>query len=109
MEDKECTINMRLPKRFSNVKNLIIHVSKPEPKKRITNADRIRNMTDEELAKFMETVTCESHGWCDDCTSMRGEYCHGINDESNSLVQERLKWLKEEVVTNDRVKSSRKV
>lgn len=61
-----------------------------------TNADRIRNMTDEELAKFLESVTCETHGWCDDCTSMRGEYCHGLNDESNSLVQERLKWLKSE-------------
>ena len=65
-------------------------------KKVVTNADRIRSMTDEELAKFLEAITCETHGWCDECKSLKGEYCHGLNDESNSLVQERLKWLKSE-------------
>ena len=63
----------------------------------MTNADRIRSMTDEELAKFLEAVTCETHGWCNECKSLKGDYCHGLNDESNSLVQERLKWLKSEV------------
>lgn len=63
----------------------------------MTNADRIRSMTDEELAKFLEAITCETHGWCDDCPSLEGNYCHGLNDESNSLVQERLEWLKLEV------------
>ena len=62
-----------------------------------TNADRIRSMTDEELAKFLESVTCETHGWCEDCTSMRGEYCCGIDSEDNTFVQERLKWIKSEV------------
>lgn len=68
-----------------------------ECEKPMTNADRIRSMTDEELAKFLEAVTCETHGWCDDCRSIRGNYCHGLNDDSNSLVQERLAWLKSEV------------
>ena len=63
----------------------------------MTNADRIRSMSDEELAKILVAVACETHGWCDECTSLLGNYCHGLNDESNSLVQERLKWLKSEV------------
>ena len=62
-----------------------------------TNADRIRAMSDEELAKFLVAVACETHGWCDECTSLLGNYCHGLNDESNSPVQERVKWLKSEV------------
>lgn len=63
----------------------------------MTNADRIRSMTDEELAKFIEAVSCNSHGWCDDCKSLKGDYCHGLNNENNPNVLKRLEWLKSEV------------
>ena len=65
----------------------------------MTNADRIRNMTDEELAKFIHAVGCNSH-YGDDCGfpfchSMKGNLCHGIKDNTDART---LKWLKSEVV-----------
>lgn len=48
----------------------------------LTNADRIRNMTDEELAKFLSTGTFICEGLKDICENMPGcEEC-------------RLMWLK---------------
>lgn len=69
--------------------------------KPMTNGDRIRNMSDEELAIFLEAIKCNSHGWCEDCGTLKGEPCNGFKDESNSLVKERLDWLKEEVEEDD--------
>ena len=65
----------------------------------MTNADRIRNMTDEELAKFIRAVECNSH-FGDDCGfpfchSMKGNLCHGIKDNTDART---LEWLKSEVV-----------
>lgn len=65
----------------------------------MTNADRIRNMTDEELAKFIHAVGCNSH-FGDDCGfpfchSMKGNLCHGIKDNTDART---LEWLKSEVV-----------
>ena len=67
----------------------------------MTNGERIRNMTDEELAIFLEAIACNSHGWCEDCKTLKGEPCDGLKDESNSLVEIRLKWLKVEVEEDD--------
>ena len=44
-----------------NMLALSCPVYSPEPKP-ITNADRIRHMTDEELAEFLETL-CPSYKW----------------------------------------------
>ena len=63
----------------------------------VTNADRIRNMSDKDLAIFLEAVECNSHGWCDECETLKGNPCNGLKDESNALVKERLDWLKEKV------------
>jgi len=64
---------------------------------RMTNADRIRNMTDEELAFFLEAIECNSHSWCEDCKTLNGEPCDGMKDALNVLVKERLDWLKKKV------------
>ena len=57
-------------------------------------ADRIRNMSDEELAKFLHAWHCSKMGWCDDCTSIRGDLCNGI--EKNGGVSE-LKFLQMQI------------
>lgn len=62
-----------------------------EPKL-ITNADRIRSMTDEELAEFLTPVKCV------DCHLLDcgvGEIC------DNRTCEQRIRdWLKQEVSTN---------
>lgn len=96
MAEENGTIKLPLPKRFHNPSNVTVHVREPQ-KHVLTNAERIRKMTDEELAKFLSAVTCEQYGWCDGCQSLKGDYCYGINDPDNLLVKERLEWLKEKV------------
>lgn len=75
------------------------HYRAPAAEPKMTNADRIRNMTDEELAKFIHAVGCNSH-YGDDCGypfchSMEGNLCHGIKDNTDAKT---LEWLKSEVV-----------
>ena len=61
----------------------------PEEQKPMTNADKIRAMTDEELSDFIGTHDCldcplnNEDSWCDS----RGKTCHEIV----------LNWLKQEV------------
>lgn len=62
----------------------------PIQRKPITNANRIRNMTDEELAGFLDNI---SNG-CDNCPKRR--YCLYETEEHN-CNDIFLKWLKEEV------------
>ena len=58
----------------------------------MTNADRIRNMTDEELAEFLtgEVITVVN---CGDCDEPESEYGSCIGDCKNPY----LKWLQAEV------------
>ena len=63
----------------------------------MTNADRIRNMSDKELAILLQATECASHGWCDECQTLKGNPCNGLKDESNALVKEKLDWLREKV------------
>lgn len=54
----------------------------------LTNADRIRNMTDEELADFLATyVQCEGCWLADTCAS----------DLSRNCYDSLLKWLRSTV------------
>jgi hypothetical protein len=55
-----------------------------------TNADRIRNMSDEELADFLSNITsqCESNTSCN-------QYCFGCDEEYCDL-ERCLKWLQSE-------------
>lgn len=61
----------------------------------MTNGERIRSMTDEELAKFIKSAQCYSSGWCDECPSINGKYCNGI--EKYKLYSNILDWLKQPV------------
>lgn len=63
----------------------------------MTNGDRIREMGDEDLMRFIRAVQCCSHygddcGW-PFCKSMRGDYCYGIKNHADDKI---LEWLKEE-------------
>ena len=62
---------------------------------KITHAQRIRNMSDDELAKFIESVQCYGHGWCEKCFSMNGDYCNGM--KVNKPDEGILDWLKQPV------------
>lgn len=55
-----------------------------------TNADRIRNMSDEELTDFLSSITsqCESNTSCN-------EHCFGC-DEKYCDLERCLKWLSSE-------------
>ena len=63
----------------------------------ITNADRIRKMSDEELAQFIRAVRC-CYAWPNDdcdfpfCESMNGNLCHGIMNHRDEAL---INWLKE--------------
>ena len=62
----------------------VIEIHNKTKKTRITNADRIRGMSDEELAKWLVDATvCERV--CDE-----DEYCHG-----NECVESVTRWLKQ--------------
>lgn len=68
----------------------------------MTNADRIRSMSDEELAKFIRAVECCSHygGDCGFpfCPSMEGNLCNGIKEKTHKYI---LDWLQSEVKGSD--------
>lgn len=63
-----------------------------------TNADRIRSMSDEELAKFIEAIRCSSHFSDEECgfpicQSMNGNLCNGIKDKEPD--EDFLHWLQQ--------------
>lgn len=71
----------------------------------MTNGDRIRAMTDEELARFIAAASCcqSSHsvgmcGW--PCKGMTGDYCFGLKPENTpadcSLLKREMDWLTSE-------------
>lgn len=61
--------------------------------KPMTNADRIRNMTDEELAGFLEGFTV-----CDHCEYYKNERCAMENPCVHAFAEAMaFKWLQAEV------------
>lgn len=67
---------------------LTINCYKDEPK---TNAGKIRNMSDEELAEFMENF--EKTGGCDTCSIGSQGECYSISKCKDGY----LGWLQSEV------------
>ena len=63
--------------------------------KRITNADRIRTMSDEELAEFMENF--DKTGGCDTCSIRYQGKCNSISKCKDGY----LGWLQSEVKVSD--------
>lgn len=64
--------------------------------KKITNGDRIRNMTDEELAKLLNDVDTNICNFCTAQYTNTYYYC-----EEESCEKCVLAWLKQEVPEND--------
>ena len=58
----------------------------------VTNADRIRNMTDEELAKFIDLESPSCNEFCDDFGN--GCYVKCKHNKGRDII---LKWLKTQV------------
>lgn len=59
----------------------------------ISNADRIRQMDDVELAKFIGSIKCNTlfiECGYPDCNSMEGKYCVGMNRDADGDI---LAWL----------------
>lgn len=71
----------------------------------MTHGDRIRQMPDEELAKFISALSCARNfgiDCCDAgewpyCKSVKGNYCYGLTRDDNPVVANDLKFLKTEV------------
>lgn len=63
----------------------------------MTNADRIRNMSNEDLAKFITACGCCARFGIDcgfpTCRSMNGDWCNGIAKGEHKLISD---WLTEE-------------
>lgn len=69
-----------------------------EPKTVATNADRIRQMDDLELGKFIQAIKCLTLcGECGypACNSMNGNYCNNIESR---LDEDILMWLRTKIV-----------
>lgn len=72
----------------------------------MTHGDRIRRMTDEELAKFMSALGCARNfgvDCCDAgdypyCRSVKGDYCYGFRRDDNPMFVYELEFLKSEVL-----------
>jgi hypothetical protein len=62
----------------------------------MTNADRIRNMTDEQLAKWLDVIAGCSVCSLDYMANECNEFCR-----SSICVENKVKWLKQEVKSND--------
>ena len=61
----------------------------------ITNADRIRSMSDEELAEFINF-----HTDCENCPASWGCMCSWSGD-SAKCIERLLHWLRKEVEDNE--------
>lgn len=77
----------------------------------MTNADRIRNMTDEELAAWLEKIImggCEAFdAWtCDHCLQDHGGSCPWTNDSDccDKVDSDVLLWLRSSNDTQERSK-----
>ena len=69
--------------------------SRFEQKEKQTNADRIRAMTDEELAVVIAWPYLASPPWCSEHTT-----CPYISEDPTPCDKCALDWLKQEVTTN---------
>lgn len=73
----------------------------------MTHGDRIRQMTDEELAKFLAAYACCIHfgvDCCNDngdkypfCKAVKGDHCYGLQKADNITVKNRLEFIRQEV------------
>lgn len=80
---------------MSEVKNYPPYLDYPKPYKALTNADRIRAMSDEELAKFLTHMNPTN---CQDCAFSRGWRCQPDSDDYSDFEkckEGRKRWLQQ--------------
>ena len=80
---------------MEDVKDYPPYLDYPKPRKPTTNADRIRSMSDEELAKHLVDIgwdchLCAEHRRLDNEPLLRGEKC----DEK--CAEHCLQWLQQQ-------------
>ena len=73
------------------VKDYPPYLDYPKERKPMTNADRIRSMTDEELAVVIAWPYLASPPWCSEHTT-----CPYINEDPTPCDNCALDWLKQE-------------
>lgn len=73
------------------VKDYPPYLDYPKERKPMTNADRIRAMTDEELAVVIAWPYLASPPWCSEHTT-----CPYINEDPTPCDKCALDWLREE-------------
>lgn len=83
---------------MGEVKDYPPYLDYPKPRQKQTNADRIRSMTDEELAEFLTAVAQKSAVKL--CESLKTVEVDLSNCNFRILYEAHLDWLKEEVVSN---------
>lgn len=67
------------------------------PQKHMTNADRIRAMSDEELAKWMSGGALKSDSACSYCKRNAMAFCDGLECSVKTDAEIILDWLKQPV------------
>ena len=82
-----------------NVKDYPPYLDYPKERKPITNADRIRSMTEEELAELLTAVAKKSADKL--CESLKSVEVDLSNCNFNILYEAHLDWLRQEVTAND--------
>ena len=82
-----------------NVKDYPPYLDYPKPRKPINNADRIRAMTDEELAEYLAPCACPPIRF----NKNTGDIVCPVNKEpcESDCKSCWLDWLKEEATQND--------
>lgn len=85
---------------MDEVKNYPPYLDYPKPYKPQTNADRIRSMSDEELAEFLTHINLTN---CQDCAFSHGWRCQPDRDDYSDFEkceEGRKRWLKQPAEEN---------
>lgn len=61
----------------------------------LTNADRIRAMSDEELARWMCGGSVSTESACNYCDKNNGEFCNGEKCRGKTDTEIIMEWLKQ--------------
>ena len=80
---------------MDDVKNYPPYLDYPKPHKPQTNADRIRSMSDEELAEFLTHMNPTN---CQDCAFSHGWRCQPDRDDYSDFEkceEGRKRWLQQ--------------
>lgn len=90
--------------RFGKWEDVTIHIAKPKQRK-LTNADRIRKMTDEELAEWLHNIAQYEDSEEEQMVSI-----YNLDSKKDEEVRDSygdlLEWLRREVDQNEADRSN---